>query len=160
MMEELLRTGLAISLAASACVLGTAAHSQPVPAPAAVPISIELNKLEKPEARPGAAAPSDCRVYVVLDNQSNESYEAMQLDLIFFRSDGVIARRLAVDMAPLRPAKKSVKLFDVAGIECGAIGQVLVNDVMTCRQPGGKTLEDCVNLLALSSRTPDVALVK
>jgi hypothetical protein len=142
----------AAPFALTACLAATGALAQPSNAP----IAIELNKLEKT----GGAAGTDCRIYVVVDNKSNDSYDALQLDIIFFRTDGVIERRLAVDMAPLRPAKKSVKLFDVAGLECGSIGQVLVNDVMACRETGGKTVDDCLNRVALSSRAPDVTLVK
>jgi hypothetical protein len=147
-------------LTVPAALLGVAqAIAQPARPVDAPPISIELNKLEKPDARPGAAA-SDCRVYVVLDNRSADSFQALQLDLIFFRTDGVIGRRLAVDMAPLPPAKKAVKLFDVAGMECPTIGQVLVNDIMACRDAAGKAVDDCLNKIALSSRAPDVSLVK
>lgn len=147
-------------IVASGLVLGLCALAGAAPAQqAGPPIAVELNKLEKPEPRPGASG-GDCRVYVVLDNKSQNSYDSLQLDLVLFGTDGVIGRRLAVEMAPLRPVKKSVKLFDVAGLECGSIGQVLVNDVMTCRDGGGKPVEDCLNRLALSSRAPGVPLEK
>ncbi len=157
-----LPTSFCVAMLAGAATLAATAgavSAQPARAPGEAPISIELNKLEKTEPRPGATG-NDCRIYVVIDNRSGDAYDSLQLDLIFFRTDGVIGRRLAVDMAPLRPVKKSVKLFDVAGLECTNIGQVLVNDVMACRDTGGKAIDDCLNRIALSSRAPDVTLDK
>ncbi|WP_373510981.1 hypothetical protein [Thiocapsa sp.] len=40
------------------------------------------------------------------DNSAGPAIEALQLDLILFDQEGVIARRLAVDTAPLRAAKR------------------------------------------------------
>ncbi len=40
------------------------------------------------------------------DNSAGPAIEALQLDLILFNQEGVIARRLAVDTAPLRAVKR------------------------------------------------------
>ena len=109
----------------------------------APPISIELNKLE-PQSR-------SCRAYVVIDNPSDTAYQALKLDLVFFLSDGTIGRRLAFDIAPLRPIKKSVKTFDLEGIGCETIGSVLVNDVLECRDANGP-VANCLDRLKFSSR--------
>jgi hypothetical protein len=106
-------------------------------------VRIELNKLEDKDG--------SCRVHLVLENASATSFEGYKLDLVLFGPDGIIARRLAVDVAPLRAHKKSVKLFDVDGLSCGAVGAVLLNDVLGCRSGTGER-SDCVDTLAVSSR--------
>jgi hypothetical protein len=107
-------------------------------------ITLELNKLE----------PSDkgCRAYVVVSNPSGTSYDAFKLDLVMFQADGIIGRRFAVDLAPLRPSKRTVKLFELDGTSCDGIGSFLVNDVMECRSNAGP-IEDCLARMKVSSLT-------
>jgi hypothetical protein len=107
-------------------------------------ISLELNKLE----------PSDkgCRAYVVVNNRSATAYDAYKLDLVMFQSDGVIGRRFAVDLAPVRPSKRTVKLVELDGANCDNIGSFLVNDVMECRTSTGPA-DDCLGRLSVSSLT-------
>jgi hypothetical protein len=113
------------------------------PARAAEPVRLELNKLEDKE--------QSCRIHLVLENASADSFTGYKLDLVLFGPDGIIARRIAVDVAPLRARRTSVKLFDVDGLACGAIGAVLVNDVLDCRSSAGETA-DCVEALTVSTR--------
>lgn len=113
-------------------------------------LSIELNKLEPQD---GA-----CRAYLVFDNSDGPALENLQLDLILFDQAGVIARRLAVDTGPLRAAKTSVKLFDIADLPCNDIRRILVNEVLDCRDASGLK-DDCIERLTLSSRA-DAQLVK
>lgn len=114
------------------------------------PLGIELNRLEE---RDGS-----CRVYLVMSNPSPRSYEALKLDLVLFGTDGVIARRVAVDTAPLRPTKTTVKLFDVSGLPCSGIGSVLLNDVIECRGTD-VAANDCIASVTPSTRSP-VAFTK
>jgi hypothetical protein len=44
-----------------------------------------------------------------------------------------------------------VKLFDVAGLACPAVGSILVNDVLECRG-GGTDRSDCIDVLEVASR--------
>ncbi len=115
----------------------------PAPVRAAGALAVELNKLED---RDGG-----CRLYVVIDSKMPAALESFRLDLVLFGPDGVIARRLAVEAGPLRAAKTTVKLFDVPALACKDIAQVLVNDVMACRDAQGGQ-PDCVAELAVSSR--------
>ena len=137
--------------AVPAALIGLAAATAQAAADAPV-TAVELNRLEAQEG--------SCRVYLLFDNRAPAPYEALRLDLIFFGKDGVIARRLAVDAAPLRADKRTVKLFDVAGLDCGDVGQILVNDVLACRDGSGGERADCIEDLALSSRVADVPLTK
>jgi hypothetical protein len=107
-------------------------------------IAIELNKLE--------AKDQDCRAYFVIDNKNDTSYDALKLDLVLFRPDGVIGQRFAVELAPLKAKKRTVKLFDVTGTACKDVGSFLVNDVMECKTAAGD-VDDCLQDISVSSRT-------
>ena len=105
-------------------------------------LGVELNKLETYD--------KGCRAYVVINNAGDTAYQAVKLDLVLFQPDGVIARRFAVDLAPLKATKKSVKLFDIDGLACDKISSVLVNDVMECKADAGPVV-DCLAKMTLSS---------
>lgn len=105
-------------------------------------ISIELNKLE--------ANGASCRAYLVVNNESKTGLKSFKLDLVLFQNDGVIGRRFAVDLAPLRPSKRSVKLFDIDGTSCDSVGSFLINDVMECEAESGQ-VDDCLAAISVSS---------
>ena len=56
-------------------------------------------------------------------------------------------------MAPIRPTKTIVKVFDIPQTACGDIGSILVNDVMRCRDVSGD-VADCVDRIRTSSKLP------
>ena len=70
---------------------------------------------------------------------------------MLFDTDGVIARRLAVEAAPLRAQKTSVKLFDLDALPCDRVGTVLLNDILTCDTAAGP-VENCVSRVETASR--------
>ena len=107
-------------------------------------ISLELNKLE--------ASDKGCRAYVVVTNPTDTTYDAYKLDLVMFQPDGIIGRRFAVDLAPLRPSKRTVKLFELDDIQCDGIGSFLVNEVMECRSSAGP-VDDCLAGMKVKSLT-------
>ena len=107
-------------------------------------ITLELNKLETSD--------KGCSAHIVVSNPSATKFEAYKLDLVMFRKDGVIDRRFSLDLAPLRPSKREVKLFALDGTGCDAIGSFLVNDVLECRAETGP-VNDCLARLKVSSLT-------
>ncbi len=107
-------------------------------------VTLELNKLE--------ASDKGCRAYVVVSNPSSTTYDAYKLDLVMFQTDGVIGRRFALDLAPLRPSKRTVKLFELDNTSCENIGSFLVNDVLECRAASGP-VTDCLSRLKVSTLT-------
>ena len=107
-------------------------------------LAIELNKLE--------AQGEDCRAYFVIDNKKDTAYDELTLDLVLFRPDGVIGQRFAVELAPLKAKKRTVKLFDVAGTSCDEVGSFLINEVMECKTSTGEAA-DCLQDISVSSRT-------
>jgi len=66
---------------------------------------------------------------------------------------GTIAQRLAIELSPIRPAKTTVKVFDIPQTACGGIGSILVNDVIHCRDASGD-VADCINRISTSSKLP------
>lgn len=112
-------------------------------------VSLELNTLE-PRGQ-------NCAVNMVFGT-GDDAYQSFKLDLVFFGTDGAIRKRLAVDAAPLRARKTSVKAFEVSGLACDAIGSVLVNDVLDCRTEAG-AVADCIDRVETKSRLP-VALMR
>ena len=113
-------------------------------------IGIELNRLEDQGG--------NCRAYLVVTNPGSAEFSGFALDLVVFDRGGTIMRRLAVDVAPVRPAKTMVKVFDVAETACSAIGSILVNDVIHCRDASGD-VAGCVDRLSTSSKLA-VSLLK
>ena len=136
---SLLMLGLAAGLPA-APALAQAAGGETV--------SIELNKLEP---RDGA-----CRAYLVVKNTSTRAFDSLKLDLVMFDSGGVVAKRLAVQAAPLPVGKTSLKVFDIQGRECAGIGSILLNDVLACEPASPQDAEGaasgCLGLVAASAR--------
>jgi hypothetical protein len=119
------------------------------PAPAAEGgLDIEINKAEDGDGT--------CVVSLVVRNDMGQSLDRFSMDLYVFDSDGVIARQVLLDLAPLRGAqggsKTTVARFNLIARPCAEISRVLVNDIPSCRgEAAGETL-DCLAALTVSSR--------
>lgn len=107
-------------------------------------LTIELNKLEDTQ--------EGCRSLFVFDNETGHELNRFQVDLILFDREGVYAKQLLLDMAPLYEDKKVLASFLLAEDPCASIGSVLINDVPWCENGAGATV-DCVKLLEVESRT-------
>ena len=124
--------------AAAFALLASAAHAEPPG------ISVELNKLE-PQG-------TGCRAYLVVNNESPTVYQTLKLDLVLFQPDGVIGRRFAIDLAPLKATKRAVKLFDLDGVACDKIGSFLINEAVECKSAAGP-VNDCLAAITVKSLT-------
>ncbi len=127
-----------VALASVTLGFGSATRAEPGA------IEIELNKLE-PHG-------DQCRTYFVVTNKDSANYEALKLDLVLFQPDGVIGRRFAVDLAPVKSNKRAVKLFELGDTSCDDIGSFLINEVMECRADSGP-VSDCLDDISVSSLT-------
>ena len=108
-------------------------------------LGVELNKLE-----PGADG-TGCRVFFLFRNGTGETFDAFEMSLALFDARGVIDRLLTVDAAPLPPSRTTLKLFDVPGLACDAVSEVLLHDLPACsvaNRPGA----DCFGLIDLASK--------
>ena len=113
-------------------------------------ISAELNRLEDQGG--------NCLAFIVVRNPGSTDFSGFAFDLVIFDRGGTIMRGLAIDVAPVRPAKTSVKVFDIPETTCNAIGSILVNDVIHCRDASGD-VAGCVDRLSTSSKLA-VSLLK
>lgn len=137
----------ALSFVSPAAIAGaqTAPPAAPAaPAAATGATALELNKLEPYD--------KGCRAYMVVNNTSDTTYQSYKLDLVLFQADGVIGRRFALDLAPLKPQKKTVKLFELDGVGCDKIGSFLINEVMECKSDAGAQ-SDCLQRMTTSTLT-------
>jgi hypothetical protein len=108
-------------------------------------LTLELNKLEPGE--------KGCRAYLVIDNRAEIAYAAFKLDLVLFRPDGVIGKRLLLDLAPIKSRKRTVKIFTIDDTPCDGVSSLLINDIAECRAESGPA-ENCLSRLELKSLSP------
>jgi len=144
------RWRLVLELAACLAIT-TAAGVGSAWAQEAAPIRLELNRLE-PQGE-------SCRAYLLIENPSADAYRSLKLDLFAFDTDGVIAKRVALEAGPLPAKKTSVKLFDFAGLSCERFSRVLLNDVIAC-EAGEGARSDCLSLVETRSKLTRVGFVK
>lgn len=114
-------------------------------------VTIELNKLE--------TNGNGCHPYLVFENRTEIDFGSLKLDLVMFDGDGIIARRVAVEGAPLPPGKMAVKVFDLPDLACERIGRVLLNGLTQCADPAGER-RGCLALIDTASRAADVAFIQ
>lgn len=107
-------------------------------------MNLELNKLEDYE--------KGCRAYLVVNNPANANYQSFKLDLVLFQGDGVIGRRVALELGPLRPQKKTVKIFELENTPCDKIGSFLVNEILECKSETGP-VADCLKQITTTALT-------
>jgi hypothetical protein len=120
---------------------------------AEAPLRVELNRLEP---RDGGT----CRVWLVLNNGGGEAVDPLRLDLVLFGRDGVVARRVTVDVGPLPAGRTQARIFDLSGQACEEIGGVLLNDLLACGGTEPAQRSACLDRLVLASRVDGVALQK
>jgi hypothetical protein len=107
-------------------------------------LTIELNKMEDTE--------QGCLSSFLFDNQTGHQLSRFQLDLVFFDAEGIAAKQLLVDMAPLYVDKKTFASFVLDATACDKIGSILVNAVPACENGSGHEI-GCVDLLKVNSRS-------
>ena len=113
-------------------------------------LTLELNKMEAIPAANGAAP--GCRAYLVAnDPEGGPKFDALRLDLVLFGTDGVISRRIALDVGPVAPGRVQVRPFELRDVPCDSLGQILVNDALICKV-GGADQTDCLDRVKTASR--------
>ena len=107
-------------------------------------LTIELNKMED--------TAQGCLSSFLLDNRTGHELNRFQIDLVFFDPEGVAAKQLLLDMAPLYQDKKTFASFLLDATPCDKIGSILVNGVPQCENGSGDEI-GCIDLLKVSSRS-------
>ena len=113
-------------------------------------VNIEINKTEQKE--------KSCRVYLVVKNDSDLSFQNFKMDMVLFNQDDIIIKNMALNIAPLQSEKKIVKAFDLKNIKCETVGSILVNNIMQC-DAKEKSKPDCISMIQLSSKN-DITISK
>jgi hypothetical protein len=106
-------------------------------------VLIELNKLE--------TSNEACRAYLLFENRSETAFESLKLDLVMFDKEGVVAKRLAVEGAPLPKGKTSLKVFEIGKLRCEGIGRILLNKLTACNDDKG-ALSNCLSMISTTAR--------
>ncbi len=140
MSYRLVASALAATVLAPCVAFGQPAADPP---PKAGLIELELNKIEQNQ---GA-----CRAYFVVENGTEETIKDLSLDVFVFDRTEVIAQRVGLSFNDIRPNRRKVVLFDLTG-SCEDVGELLVNDILTCDIDTGEQLIDCDQAVATRSR--------
>ena len=111
---------------------------------------VELNKLE--------AGENLCRVYMIFENKGPERYTAFVMDMFAFDKKGIIQKYLAIEVAPLRPNKTTIKVFEMAGVKCDDFSKIVLNDISQCAV-ASKPVDECLDRTTIESKSP-VGFVK
>lgn len=106
-------------------------------------LSVQLNGAED---RDGT-----CRLTFVAENRLGADLSALVLEAVVFTPAGHVDRLALLDFQTLPQARPRVRQFDLPGLSCDGVGQVLINAATPCT---GEGLDPsvCIGGLRLSSR--------
>ncbi len=107
-------------------------------------LTVELNKFEPAEG-------GGCRAFFLFRNDTDLALEAFEMSLAVLDAQGVIDRLLTIDAAPLPAHRTTLKLFEIPGLGCDQITEILMHDIPTCK-PQNADPVDCYSFLALASK--------
>ncbi|MCV2864507.1 hypothetical protein [Defluviimonas sp. WL0075] len=108
-------------------------------------LTVELNKFEPAEG-------GGCRAFFLFRNDTGLALEGFEMSLAILNAGGVIDRLLTIDAAPLPAHRTTLKLFEIPGLGCESISEILMHDIPACK-PQNADPVDCYSFLALSSKT-------
>ncbi|MFN3722121.1 MAG: hypothetical protein ACK4VZ_03680 [Paracoccaceae bacterium] len=78
------------------------------------------------------AQPAACRLTFVAENDTPSDIARLVLEAVLFTKAGRVAQFTLFDFAALPMGRQRVRQFDVAGLACDDLGQVLLNGVSAC----------------------------
>lgn len=135
---------------ASACSLLVAATLTATPLMAEEPsLTLELNAVTEQA--------SGCRVTFVATNRLAADLSALVVEAVIFTPDGLVDRLALLDFQTLPQTRPRVRQFDLPGLACDRIGQVLINAVGTC-SGAGLAPDACAQAISVSSRIATIAI--
>jgi hypothetical protein len=123
-----------------AVTLATPAVAE-APAPA---LGLELNTVSEAE---GA-----CRLTFLAENALGGDLDALVIEAVLFTTQGSVDRLTLFDFGALPAGRPRVRQFDLGGLSCDALGQVLVHGATECAGTG-LAPGACIDALRLSTRT-------
>lgn len=131
-------------VAAIATLAACAAQAEPAR------LVLELNSAEPVD---GA-----CRISLLVENHLPADIAALEIEAVLFGRDGKVARLLTLDLQDAPRGRPRLRQFDLPGMDCGALGRVLINAVSGC---SGEGLDGpgCLRALAPRSRLDGVEVI-
>ncbi|MBU2961790.1 hypothetical protein KO516_13390 [Citreicella sp. C3M06] len=130
---------------ALSCAIVTLCLTAPVAADGDAPggLSIELNAQEQTER--------GCKLSFLARNGSGADIASAIYETVLFDSTGQVNQLTLFDFGALPTNKPRLRQFVVPGLQCDALGQVLINGAATCEADAGA--DACTSALTLTSRT-------
>lgn len=119
----IVRTLLLSSMLAAAAVSGAAAQEA-----APKGLDVELNAL--------AASQKGCLFTFVAMNGFQQNVSKVSFEFVIFNDKGTVERLALLDFRDLPAGKSKVRQFDVPGIKCEAVKNLLINDAPVCEGEG------------------------
>ncbi len=112
-------------------------------------LALELNAVAEQD--------SGCRITFVATNRLSADLSALVVEAVIFTPDGLVDRLALLDFQTLPQTRPRVRQFDLPGLACVRIGQVLINAVGTCTGEGVQP-ESCAAAIAVSSRIDTIQI--
>lgn len=106
-------------------------------------INIELNS--------AVDADGACRISLMATNQQATDVTDFAVEAVLFRQSGEVDRLTLFNLGELPAERPRVRQFDLGGVECADLSQILINGVSTC-EGTDLTPEICGGNLTLGSR--------
>lgn len=94
-----------------------------------------------------------CRLTFVASNSTDADITRLVVEAVLFTRAGQVAQFTLFDFAALPLGRQRVRQFDVAGLACADLGQVLFNGISAC---DGADTAACAAALRLESTVTDV----
>ena len=108
----------------AAAVSGAAAEE----AAKAKGLTVELNAL--------AASQKGCLFTFVAESGLAQNVAKVSFEVVIFNDKGTVERLALLDFRDLPAGKSKVRQFDVPGIKCEAVKNLLINDAPVCQGEG------------------------
>ena len=128
--------------------LPAAAPAQDANAPSPQ-LSLELNAVQD--------VGGSCRMTFLARNETGMAIDQAVFETVIFDTSGGVVSLSLFDFRDLPEDRPRVRQFDLPQMQCGAIGQALINGASTCTV-GGAESDVCEAALSLGSRI-DVELL-
>ena len=129
------------ALMSAAAVSGAAAEE----AAKAKGLTVELNAL--------AGSQKGCLFTFVAANGFAQDVSKVSFEFVIFNHKGTVERLALLDFRDLPAGKSKVRQFDVPGIKCESVKNLLINDAPVC-EGEGIAKDVCMKALATGSKLP------
>ncbi len=110
-------------------------------------LAVELNAAEDT----GEGAGGACRLSFLAENSMEADLSVVVFEVVVLNAQGKVDRLTLLDFQDLPQGRKRVRQFDVPGLGCDNIGQLLINAASTCTGEGMDPAA-CMKALSVTSR--------